>query len=176
MTTTAAMTVDGAEAAADGTDRTILALWPTAYRIARLILRDDMAAEDVAQESCVRALQRRSQLRDDAALAPWFRSLVTHLALSARRRAERRRKRETPVEEHFDAASTSSDSAATLDLAAALERLDDSLRLPLVLVYHGGFTSVEVGRYLSIAPATVRYRLAVARNTLRPLLETTDHA
>ena len=163
------MALNGSKPAVDATDGTILALWPTAYRIARLILRDAMMAEDVAQESCVRALQRRSQIRDASALEPWFRSLVTHLALSARRRVERRRKREAPVDERTEMASVSFDPSTAVDLAAAIERLGDDLRLPLILVYYGGSAGVEVARQLAIAPATVRYRLAVARNALRPL-------
>jgi RNA polymerase sigma-70 factor, ECF subfamily len=151
----------------------ILGLWPTAYRIAWLILRDEMAAEDVAQESCLRAIQRRSQLRDPSAMTAWFRSLVSHFALSRRRQSERRSHREAPLDDRCEIPSIV-DLSAHIDLAAAIERLGDELRVPLVLVCYGGFTSSEVARRLKIAPATVRYRLAAARNVLRPLLEVHD--
>lgn len=148
----------------------ILELWPTAYRIAWLMLRDEMAAEDVAQESCLRAIQRRSQLRDPTAMTAWFRSVVSHLALSHRRQSDRRRRSESPLDDRCEIPGAV-DMCAHVDLASAIERLGDELRIPLVLVCYGGFTSSEVARRLKIAPATVRYRLATARNILRPLLE-----
>ncbi len=147
----------------------IVALWPTAYRIAWLVLRDHMAAEDVAQESCVQAVLKHRQLRQPEALHGWFRSLVTNLAISARRGMERRQKRDAAVvEPEF---RTEPDVAVQFDLGNAIAQLDDDLRLPLVLVYFGGFTSTDVARKLGIAPSTVRCRLIEARNFLRPILE-----
>lgn len=145
------------------------ALWATAYRIAWLILRDHMAAEDVAQESCVRAVLKRRFLREPEAMHGWFRTLVTNLAISARRRTDRRSRGDAAVirDEH----STDRDVSGELDLADAIAQLDDELRLPVVLVYFGGFTSIDVARKLGIASSTVRCRLIAARNLLRPLLE-----
>ncbi len=149
-------------------DRAILALWPTAYRIACLVLRDADAAKDVAQESCVQALQRREQLRDPDAVSPWFRALVANAALAHRRSRDRRLRREDAyVAQTTQAVASFADA---VDLADALTRLDDDLRLPLVLFYYGGFTSAEIGKRLGIPAATVRYKLATARTALRPLL------
>jgi RNA polymerase sigma-70 factor, ECF subfamily len=155
-------------------DRAITTLWPTAYRIAWLILRDRMVAEDVAQESCVQALQRRSQLRDPDALIPWFRALVSNLALSARRKLDRRHRAELP-ESHYLETAGNKDSR-DLDLARAIDKLNDDLRIPLVLFYYGGFSSLEIGRRLHIPAPTVRYKIAGARERLRLILEVTDDA
>jgi RNA polymerase sigma-70 factor (ECF subfamily) len=173
MTITAPSAAAPLAAATDDVEETILALWPTAYRIAKLVLRDHMAAEDVAQESCVRALAKRKQLRDPIALESWFRALVTHRALSARRRIERQLLRETSGVERSEH-SPQSDGAAAVDLAVAIENLDDDLRLAVILVYYGGYTSVQAASRLGIAASTVRYRLAEARKALRPLLESPD--
>jgi DNA-directed RNA polymerase specialized sigma24 family protein len=64
--------------------------------------------------------------------------------------------------------------AESHDLVKAIDGLDDALRLPIILTYYGGFNSAEIGRRLGVAAATVRYRLATARNMLRPLLEDID--
>lgn len=153
----------------DADEALLSTLWPTAYRIAWLILRDHMAAEDVAQESCIQAVLKRRHLRRPEALHGWFRALVTNLAISARRRSDRRSRRDAGVIGVERA--TDSDVSRDVDLADAIARLDDDLRLPVVLVYFGGFTSVDVARKLGIAPSTVRCRLIEARNVLRPLLE-----
>jgi RNA polymerase sigma-70 factor (ECF subfamily) len=151
-------------------DRAIIALWPTAYRIAWLILRDHMAAEDVAQESCIHAIRSRQQLRDDSALSAWFRSIVTRLALSALRCTIRARRHEEPAAQQRELA-TPFDPSTAHDLLIAIERLSDELRIPLILAYYNGYTSREIAKRLGLAPATIRYRLAVARNAIRPLLE-----
>jgi RNA polymerase sigma-70 factor (ECF subfamily) len=150
-------------------DQAILALWPTAYRIARLILRDDDAARDVAQESCMRALQKREQLRNPNAVAPWFRVLVSNLALTQKRRAERRAGREVELSDQLPQIAT--EPSASLDLAAALARLSDDVRLPLILHCYVGLSSAEIGKQLRIPAATVRYKIATARTMLRPQLE-----
>jgi RNA polymerase sigma-70 factor (ECF subfamily) len=150
-------------------DRAISALWPTAYRIAWLILRNKMSAEDVAQESCIRALQHRSQLRDPSAMVPWFRSLVSKLALSTRRKMLRRQYIE--ISEVSVQEDCSHDGFRNLDLADAIDRLGDNLRIPLVLFYYGGFSSDEIGRCLGSPSGTIRYKISVARDRLRPILE-----
>jgi RNA polymerase sigma-70 factor (ECF subfamily) len=168
MTTNASELAARAATADLDLDRAILALWPTAFRIASLIVRDAEAAKDIAQEACVRALRHRSQLRDPDAVAPWFRALVANAALAERRKRDRRERREAA---YVDGATTvPADVAEVVSLADALARLGDDLRLPLVLFYYGGFTSAEIGKRLGIPAATVRYRLATARATLRPLL------
>jgi RNA polymerase sigma-70 factor (ECF subfamily) len=150
-------------------DQAILTLWPTAYRIARLILRDEDAAQDVAQDSCMRALQQRTQLRNPNAIAPWFRVLVSNLALTHKRQAARRAHREIDLPD--DLPLIAPEPSACLDLAHAIARLSDDTRLPLVLHYYAGFSSAEIGKRLKIPAATVRYRLAAARTMLRPQLE-----
>ncbi len=149
-------------------DRAILALWPTAYRIARLILRDDDAAKDIAQESCVRALQHRDRMRDPDALSPWFRTLVANGALAYRRKRERDARREARFV--ADAPTVVPAFADTVDIADALARLHDDLRIPVILFYYTGCTSGEIGKQLGLPAATVRSRLAAARAALKPLL------
>jgi RNA polymerase sigma factor (sigma-70 family) len=150
-------------------DQAILTLWPTVYRIARLILGDDDAAQDVAQDSCMRALQRRCQLRNPDAIAPWFRVLVSNSALTYRRQSKQRAQHEVDLSD--DVALIAPEAFADVDLVAALSHLSDALRLPVVLHYYAGLSSAEIGKRLRLPAATVRYRLATARAILRPQLE-----
>jgi RNA polymerase sigma-70 factor (ECF subfamily) len=151
-----------------GADAAISLMWPVAYRIALLVLKDHMSAEDVAQEACVKAMRSHKMLRDPAAFENWFRVIATRLALTAHRRSRRTYHHEVSVDRlpEFEATSPAGDA----DLCRAVMSLPDDLRLPLVLAYVCGFTSSEIGMRLRIPPGTVRYRLVRARDLLRPQL------
>jgi RNA polymerase sigma-70 factor (ECF subfamily) len=144
-------------------------LWPRAYRLAFLILRDHMASEEVAQESCFRAVLARGRLRDENKFDSWFKSIVTREALSARRSRARLRSREEIVADVPEGAAVA-DAAHDPDLANALSAMPDDARVPLVLFYYCGFTSDAIGRHLGIKAATIRYRLSAARDQLRKIL------
>jgi|GEM_PF-5640552 len=58
-----------------------------------------------------------------------------------------------------------------LDLRRAILSLPLAFRLPLVLHYHLGLTTAEIGRALGIPAGTVRFRLSRARRRLRADLE-----
>ncbi|MBL4845538.1 MAG: RNA polymerase sigma factor, partial [Planctomycetes bacterium] len=59
--------------------------WAPAYRIATGICTDSAAAEDVAQEGLVRALQGIESFHDGAELRPWVLRIVANLARNQRR-------------------------------------------------------------------------------------------
>jgi RNA polymerase sigma-70 factor (ECF subfamily) len=57
------------------------------YRVARAIVRDDAAAEDVMQEAYLSAFQSLATFRTDASLATWLTRIVVNKAVSHLRRA-----------------------------------------------------------------------------------------
>jgi RNA polymerase sigma-70 factor, ECF subfamily len=65
------------------------------YRLARGILRNDAEAEDVVQETYVRALTHLESFRGDSSLATWLARIAMNEALGRlrRQRAERRDRR-----------------------------------------------------------------------------------
>src|SRR3954447_22274917 len=73
--------------------------WPAAYRAAWLIVRDEHAAEDIAQEgflAAIRALERFDRSRP---FGPWLRTIVARRAIdTARARALRREVGEAPLD------------------------------------------------------------------------------
>jgi RNA polymerase sigma-70 factor (ECF subfamily) len=60
------------------------------YRVARAVLRDDAEAEDVVQETYMKALANLGSFRHDAALATWLTRIALNEALGRRRRRNRR--------------------------------------------------------------------------------------
>ena len=59
------------------------------YRIARSVLLDDHEAEDVVQETYVRAFTRLVDFRGDASLSTWLTRIALNEALQRRRRRRR---------------------------------------------------------------------------------------
>ena len=60
------------------------------FRIARAILRDDLEAEDVVQESYIQAFQHIKDLRVGNSLGAWLCRITTNTALSRRRQVKSR--------------------------------------------------------------------------------------
>ena len=142
---------------------------PLAFRIARGVLRNTADAEDVAQESLLRAYRRFDRLRDRQRFRAWLVRITFRLALDRARSAKRREQRETlwaqPVPR-----PTTEDLAASSEfqahLARALDELSPKLRLVLLLAAMEGHTLDEVAELLSLPVGTVKSRLFVARKQL----------
>jgi RNA polymerase sigma-70 factor (ECF subfamily) len=156
------------EAAARGgqadIERLIEAAWPDAYRLARSVLGDASAAQDVAQEACVALYRSIAGLRSADAFRVWFYRIVVREATDYQRRRRRAESISGTV------AETQADPTDALDVWRALDRLPSSLRKVVVLHYFEDLSSREIARILRIPDGTVRFRLMVARRRLRPLL------
>ncbi len=137
---------------ASATEGLLAALWPLLHRTARGMLRDDQAAQDVAQEaSAIRVLMRL-----------------------ARREQRRVRAREALAQLLGDSQILPSfvdGSVARLDLAEAVRTLPFKLRAPLSLKYASGLDSAEIAAALGIPRGTVRSRLSEGIRRLRILEE-----
>jgi RNA polymerase sigma-70 factor (ECF subfamily) len=142
---------------------------PLAFRVARGVLRNTAEAEDVAQESLLRAYRRFGRLRERARFRTWLVRITFRLALDRARSTKRRESRETlwaqPVPR-----PTTEDLAASSEfqahLARALDELSPKLRLVVLLAAMDGHTLEEVSALAGVPIGTVKSRLFVARKQL----------
>jgi len=117
----------------------------------------------------LRAWKAQDSLLDEAAAKPWF---LTIIRREYARSFERKRFVTVDVdeliarEEPMLAASEDQDLA---ELRAALFKLPDEYREPLVLQVLMGFTTAEIARELDLSAAAVLTRLFRARKQLRAL-------
>ncbi|HEX8083984.1 MAG TPA: RNA polymerase sigma factor [Solirubrobacteraceae bacterium] len=139
--------------------------WPAAYRAAWFVIRDEQAAEDIAQEaflSAVAALDRFDRRRP---LAPWLRTIVARRAIDAlRTRNLRREVGDAPL------ASLPADEAAPPagDLSDALAALPDDQRTAVVLRHVLELTPGEIAGVLDVPRGTVNSRLRRGLDALEP--------
>ena len=151
----------GDEAAAE---KLVAAVWPGCFRLALTVLGDRSLAQDAAQEACVVVHRKIRSVRSAGAFDTWLYRVV--MRESARVRRRNAVARDAPFERSFG-----SDDTTAVDIWRALATLSPELREVTVLFYFDDLKSERIGEILGVPHATVRTRLARARERLRGLLE-----
>ena len=137
--------------------------WPHAYRTAYLIVRDEAAAEDIAQEAFLRAIRSLDRFDRRRPFAPWLHRIVANRAIDwARARAHRREVGDAPL----GALTAAPAEAPDEDLAAALAGLPPEQRAVVVLRYLLGYTPGEIADLLELPRGTVNSRMRRALDAL----------
>ncbi|MBI1346768.1 sigma-70 family RNA polymerase sigma factor [bacterium] len=147
-------------------------------RLLRLIaqfIRDEDTAEDLAQETFVRAYQRLDQFDPSRRFGPWLFRIGVNLTLDHLRAKKRRGWwslfSESPSDRPPD--PEMSDPREALDLSqevhAVLEQLPETYRTVLVMRDLENFSTSEIAAILNRKEATVRWRLAEARSRFQQL-------
>ncbi len=145
-------------------------LRPDLYRFAFWLARDRAVAEDVVQDTLLRAWRSFGSLGDEAAARPW---LLTIARREFARRFERKTFETVDVDdlaELEDPALAAQDSQEVLDMRAAIFALDSDYREPLVLQVLMGYTTEEIATHMELTPGAVLTRLFRARQKLKVAL------
>lgn len=143
---------------------------PALFRVAvRLSWGSPLRAEDVVQETWLRAILALPQFRFEASLRTWLVAVVINVT----REMSRARAEVIPFDSLADeAARPDADPAALAeaDLAPLLSQLPMGYRTVLVLHDLEGLTHAEIGQALGIAEGTAKSQLSRARAAARVLL------
>lgn len=159
-------------------ERVFRAEYPRVVAVARRVLWDDHAAEDVAQEVFLGFA--RSGVAEPAARG-WLAVAAAHTALNTLRSARRRAGREARVETDpalatplaADAADTALTSLERARVRHALAGLPRAQAVALVL-RHSGASYTEIADALGIAPSGVGTTVRRAEAALRKELTSDD--
>src|SRR5882724_5918882 len=144
-------------------------LRPDLLRFAFWLSRDRALAEDVVQESMLRAWKAQESLLNEAAAKPW---LLTIVRREYARTFERKRLVTVDVDElvaREEPMLAAAEEQNLAEMRAALFKLPDEYREPLVLQVLMGFSTAEIARELDLSGAAVLTRLFRARKQLRAL-------
>jgi RNA polymerase sigma-70 factor (ECF subfamily) len=155
------------------------------YRLARGILRNDSEAEDVVQETYVRAFTHLAEFRGDSGLSTWLSRIAMNEALG------RLRRRRPGVELsslppgtleaqiiQFPLLSATDDPERTMAqreiqhvVEGAIDELPEPFRMVFITRVVEGMNVEETADILGVKPETVKTRLFRARAMLRDNVE-----
>jgi RNA polymerase sigma-70 factor, ECF subfamily len=155
------------------------------YRLARGILRNDNEAEDVVQETYVRAFTHLAEFRGDSSLSTWLSRIAMNEALG-------RLRRQRPAVElstlpsgtleaqiiQFPLLSAADDPERTMAqreiqhvVEGAIDELPEPFRMVFITRVVEGMNVEETADILGLKPETVKTRLHRARAMLRDNVE-----
>jgi RNA polymerase sigma-70 factor (ECF subfamily) len=141
--------------------------WPGAHRAAYLVVRDSGAAEDIAQDAFLAAVDALDRFDRRRPFAPWLHRIVVNRAIDWGRRESLRRKVGEPDEQ----AASESRPQVGEDVMEALAALPVEQRGVVVLRYLLDYSPGEIARMLDLPRGTVNSRLRRALDRLGTLLE-----
>lgn len=140
------------------------------YRYAYWISGDRSVAEDLVQETFLRAWRFLDSLKEEAAAKSWLTTIVRR---ENARRFERKQLEYSDVEMDTIPATQSDFDARpeVLALRIALKNLPANHREPLILQVIEGYTLEDIAEIMSLPRNTVATRLHRARQKLKHQLE-----
>ena len=155
--------------------RQITALLPDLRGFARFLVRDRVMADDVVQDTLVRALAAAHQFEPGSNLKAW---LFTILRNQFYEQARRRRREANAIGAHFEqeeGASPAQLARAELnELQSLIWKLPPLLREALILVGAQEMTHEEAAAICKIPVGTMKARLSRARTQLAKLAQAAE--
>ena len=136
----------------------------TLFRAALAILGDVQEAEDAVQETYLRYLEKRPELRDENHEKAWLLKVTANRCKSVLRQRRRH-----PAVELLDVYPAPDNGSR--ELVEAILALPANQRAAVHLFYYEGYSTEEIAGILGQRPGTVRSHLSRGREALRQKLK-----
>jgi RNA polymerase sigma-70 factor, ECF subfamily len=140
------------------------------WRIAFLSVREEAAAEELTQDTFMRAYSALGGWRGDASLRTWLATICRRLCIDRARLKQLEMVSAPDLEAVGGSTSETEALADRFDLRAALDQLPAEDRDAFLLVHHYGYSSFEAATLLGIPASTLRSRVGRARQRLAAAL------
>lgn len=158
-------------------ERTALPHLPDCFAFALSLARNAVDAEDLVQETFLRAQRCFDQFEPGTNAKAWLFTILRRLHIDRHRRA-RVRPGYQP-EEELEAFAVRNDpdpgppeieGVSPTDVLAALDEVPEAFRVAVRLRDIDGFSYKEIGRVLGVPPGTVMSRIHRGRESLKAVL------
>lgn len=131
------------------------------FRVAYTILHNHEDCADALQDALERAWKKKDGIKNPDAFRGWMARIV----INCSRDILRRRKLPTaPLDENIPAPEVED-----LELSDTLKRLDEGLRVPLVMRYMENLSVAEIAQAMRLPQGTIKNRLHRGRKKLAQL-------
>jgi len=148
------------------------------FRLARSVVRDNDEAEDIVQETYLRAFINFNRFEGRSSLITWLSRIAFHEALRRKRRKQRANITQGLNLDSISMSDSNSDGSGPLPqadlraaLAKALDSLPDGMRSIVMLRLVEGLSTKETARSLRLSESYVKVGLHRARHLLQGALE-----
>jgi RNA polymerase sigma-70 factor (ECF subfamily) len=157
--------------------------WNMVIALALSKISDLVEAEDIAQESFLKAYSQLSGLKDPSRLAGWLSKITSQQCSNSLRRSLRGRRalgcRTTPVEALDEQPAISANPGLTQNqvrfVRQMVRQLPEKFRTLVIMRFVADLSTVQIAKQLGKRPGTVRVWLhrayRILRKDLAPLLE-----
>jgi RNA polymerase sigma-70 factor (ECF subfamily) len=156
------------------------------YAMAMAITADAHEAQELTQETFIRALKNLPRLDAPEKFQPWLRGITHTIGRDIRRKAARERRhveaaaQERPIEAESTEGPIAESEAAGAELSALADlvaTLPENIRIALDLKFREGLSYEDIGKTMGVPASTVRGLLfrgtKALRERLRPTLKKT---
>ena len=144
------------------------------YNTAFRFVQNHHDADDIAQETFVRAYEALPSFRGDAEFGTWLYRIAANLSLNCLKSSRRRKERDSAAVPEVHAADDSMDSAARHNISAHIERALHELptlqRAAVILRHVQGLSTRQVSEILNCSEGTVKTHLFRGMKKLRKQL------
>lgn len=157
------------------------------YHVAYGVTRDSYLAEDVVQETFIKAYKKIDTIDDPEKMGAWLSSIAARTAIDFIR--SERRKYALPMEQEPLERACNAGGGCQQDVEEAagliflkeeieqhIQRLTNDYKEVLLLRVNGGLKETEIAARLNLKPATVKTRLYRARKQLKFMFSETSTA
>lgn len=145
-------------------------LLPALRAYGRALCRNPQQADDLVQETILRALRAEGQFEPGTELRAWLFTILRNCWLGQLRRAGRERRAMEAQRPEEQAGPSQGDRLALGELARAMDALPVAQREALILVGAEGMTTAQAAAVVGVPEGTIKARVSRARNALRAML------
>lgn len=148
-------------------ERLIVANESSLYRVAKGILENPEDAEDVYQETIIKAYRGIVNLKKNEYFKTWLiRIIINQCTMLLRKRSKT-----VHMSEANNFEMKTMDNCESLELWIAVKSLEVELRTVIILYYYEDYQQKEIGELLGIPCGTVKSRISRAKEKLQLLLD-----
>jgi RNA polymerase sigma-70 factor (ECF subfamily) len=152
------------------------------YNISLRIVKDEMEAEDIMQESFLTAFEKIGTWSAKVSFGAWLKKIVQNKSIDALRKKNKVNFEDLPDNQDFEDLSSENDYYHEQNLSRieklkeSVEFLSEGCRNIFSLYFFEGYDYEEISKILSITESTSRSQLSRAKNQVYKLMGMTSHS